>query len=227
MDTTIVETKVMKKTATKKVFPASCLNSSAQMARNVFRNTKSATTGTSAATSPMRRIAISLRATADNSGAKMHFVSLRGGDAMDIRTAPTGQTRRIVQLSPAPIINSTAPRVVKMARLNALTKISSVTESLIATTALTRKTLVPTVFALLSDVSLNAEARLKEALVPVQLARRLEMTQDLVSIEMSAKNGTSATKSATIMMEGSSAPVSRVMSWKIEPIVKQNYPTRR
>jgi hypothetical protein len=114
-----------------------------------------------------------------------------------------------------------------MARLNALTKISSVTESLIATTALTRKTLVPTVFALLSDVSLNAEARLKEALVPVQLARRLEMTQDLVSIEMSAKNGTSATKSATIMMEGSSAPVSRVMSWKIEPIVKQNYPTRR
>lgn len=157
----------------------------------------------------------------------MHFVSLRGGDAMDIRTAPTGQTRRTVQLSPAPIINSTAPRVVKMARLNALTKISSVTESLIATTALTRKTLVRTVFALLSDVSLNAEARLKEALVPVQLARRLEMTQDLVSIEMSAKNGTSATKSATIMMEGSSAPVSRVMSWKIEPIVKQNYPTRR
>jgi len=227
MDTTTAETGVTRKIVIRKVFPASCQSSSAEMARNVFRSTKSATIGTSVATGPMRRIAISPPATADNSGAKMHFVSQRGGDAMDIRTAPMGRTRRIVLLSPALIINSTAPRVEKTGRRNALIKASSAMESPIATMALTRRTIARTVCALPLDVSLNAEALLKGALVPVQLARRLGMTRDPVSIEMNAKNGISVTKSATIQMAGSNVPVSRVMSWKIGPIVKPNCPTQR
>lgn len=225
--TSIAETKATRKIAIKKEFLASCQNSSAETGRSVFKSIKSAITGTSVATDPTRRIAISPPATADNSGAKMHFVSPHAGDAMDIRIAPTGQTRRIVRPFHAPIINSTALRVEKTEHQNVSTKANSAMGSQIALTGQMRSTLAPTVCARLLGASLNAEARLKEALVPVQLARKWAMTRDLVSIEMNAKNGISATRSAKILTGRLNVPASRVTSSKIAPTAKPSCPIPR
>lgn len=220
MDTLIAETKAMRKIAIKKEFLVSCRNSSVGTGKSVSKSIKSATTETSVAMGPTKRIAISPPATADNSGAKMHFVSRRGGDAMDIRIVPMGQTRRIVQPSHAPIINSTALRGAKMEHQNASTKANCVMERQTALTGRMKSTLAPTVCAHLSGVSLNAEARLKEALVPVQLARKWGMTPDLVSIEMNAKNGIFATRSVKILTGHLNVLALRDTSSKIAPTAK-------
>jgi hypothetical protein len=128
----------------------------------------------------MRKTAISLHATAANFDVRMHFVSQRGGDATDIRIAPMGQTRKIVPPCRAPIINSTALRVEATVLRSASIRANYAMENRTARMGRMRRMPAQTVSALPSVVSLNVEARLKEALVPVQLARKLEMTRGLV-----------------------------------------------
>jgi len=116
MDTLTVEIAVTRKiqVVINQKYLASCQSSSARMARNVFRNIRSAITEMNVKINPMKKIAIFLPATADSSGVRTVSASPPGGGATDTRTALMEQTSLTALLSVVLMTSSTVPRVAKV-----------------------------------------------------------------------------------------------------------------